>query len=217
MGTFWPGAHLFRAPESSRPVVLNLRVVTPLGITYQLSCISDTYITIRNSSKVTDRKQQQLYGQGSPQHQGVSASERLRTTALDLQGQLKREKKQLRTNGWEGRERIESMIVSGKAVQGRCSGYIQRSAGHLVVTANRHMRNEQCGVQESCEIMKRERRLSSAITLSELWGEFTFSEYWGHFPWKKSCRDAVSLLPSLSSSSFKSHTASLSSSSSTFC
>ena len=35
-----------------KAVVLNLRVATPLGITYQISCTSDIYIMIHNSSKV---------------------------------------------------------------------------------------------------------------------------------------------------------------------
>ena len=40
----------------SSPMVLNLLVVTPLGVTYQISCISDIYITIHNSSKITVMK-----------------------------------------------------------------------------------------------------------------------------------------------------------------
>ena len=33
-------------------VVLNLGVATPLGVTYQIFCISDIYIVIHNSSKI---------------------------------------------------------------------------------------------------------------------------------------------------------------------
>jgi hypothetical protein len=38
--------------RNSRTVVLNLWVMTSLRVKYQLSCLSDTYIMIYNSSKV---------------------------------------------------------------------------------------------------------------------------------------------------------------------
>ena len=40
------------------PVVLNLWVMTPLGVSDQISCILDIYIMIHNSSKITVMKQQ---------------------------------------------------------------------------------------------------------------------------------------------------------------
>lgn len=41
--------------EWSGPVVLNRGVVTP-GVAYQLSCISDIYVMIPNSRKITHMK-----------------------------------------------------------------------------------------------------------------------------------------------------------------
>jgi len=42
--------------HSSREVVLNLWVATPIGVTCQPSCISIIYVTIHNSSKITAMK-----------------------------------------------------------------------------------------------------------------------------------------------------------------
>lgn len=39
-----------------RTVVLNPWVSIPLGVAYQISCLSDTYITIHNDSKITVMK-----------------------------------------------------------------------------------------------------------------------------------------------------------------
>lgn len=48
---------LDKAPFS-RPVVFNLCVMTPLGVTYQIPCISDIYIMSHSNSKFTVMKQQ---------------------------------------------------------------------------------------------------------------------------------------------------------------
>jgi hypothetical protein len=39
--------------NDTKPEVLNLWISTPTGVTYQMSCITDIYITIPNSSKLT--------------------------------------------------------------------------------------------------------------------------------------------------------------------
>lgn len=43
-------------PEPPTPVFLNLWVLTHLGVASQVSCMSDAYITIHTSSKLTVRK-----------------------------------------------------------------------------------------------------------------------------------------------------------------
>jgi hypothetical protein len=42
--------------DSSVTMILSLWVDTSIGVTYQISCISDIYITIHNSSKITVMK-----------------------------------------------------------------------------------------------------------------------------------------------------------------
>jgi hypothetical protein len=57
----------------SRAVVLNLWVTIPLGVTYQISCISDIYITICNISKICYEVAMKLfYGWESPQHEELT-------------------------------------------------------------------------------------------------------------------------------------------------
>jgi hypothetical protein len=57
-------------PPSCNPyvclTVINLWVVTPLRVAYQIYCISDIYITIHNSNKIGVLKKQQksFYGLG---------------------------------------------------------------------------------------------------------------------------------------------------------
>ena len=45
-------------PGASRPVILNLWVVTSLGVTYQIPGVSDIYITIHNNREIIVRKEQ---------------------------------------------------------------------------------------------------------------------------------------------------------------
>ena len=52
LSDFFPPVFTF-APYEPRAVVLNLWDMTFLEVTYQISCISDSYIMIHNCSKTT--------------------------------------------------------------------------------------------------------------------------------------------------------------------